>query len=83
MLVCVQVSCLGLEDSVDGDPCKFALTSRTSNGSTEAFILHSSHPGVRQVWILHISQMLESQRNFLNGTVTFDQYLLTDKPPIC
>ncbi|XP_050992126.1 triple functional domain protein isoform X1 [Labeo rohita] len=63
----IKVSCLGLEDSVDGDPCKFALTSRTSNGSKEAFILHSSHPGVRQVWMLQISQILESQRNFLNA----------------
>ncbi len=55
---------------MDGDPCKFALTSRMSNGSKEAFILHSSHPGVRQVWMLQISQILESQRNFLNGTAT-------------
>uniref|UniRef100_A0AAR2JYI3 non-specific serine/threonine protein kinase n=1 Tax=Pygocentrus nattereri TaxID=42514 RepID=A0AAR2JYI3_PYGNA len=64
----IKVSCLGLEDSADGDPCKFTLTSRMSNGSIEAFILHSSHPGVRQVWTLQISQILESQRNFLNGT---------------
>ncbi|KAL6457019.1 hypothetical protein MHYP_G00339820 [Metynnis hypsauchen] len=64
----IKVSCLGLEDSADGDPCKFTLTSRMSSGSIEAFILHSSHPGVRQVWTLQISQILESQRNFLNGT---------------
>uniref|UniRef100_A0A673JQP6 non-specific serine/threonine protein kinase n=1 Tax=Sinocyclocheilus rhinocerous TaxID=307959 RepID=A0A673JQP6_9TELE len=63
----IKVSCLGIEECVDGDPCKFALTSRTSNGSKEAFILHSSHPGVRQVWMLQISQILESQRNFLNA----------------
>uniref|UniRef100_A0A4W4HEF5 DH domain-containing protein n=1 Tax=Electrophorus electricus TaxID=8005 RepID=A0A4W4HEF5_ELEEL len=64
----IKVSCLGLEDSVDGDPCKFTLTSRMSTGSTEAFVLHSSHPGVRQVWTLQISQILESQRNFFTGT---------------
>uniref|UniRef100_A0A671P5A1 Triple functional domain protein n=1 Tax=Sinocyclocheilus anshuiensis TaxID=1608454 RepID=A0A671P5A1_9TELE len=63
----IKMSCLGIEECVDGDPCKFALTSRTSNGSKEAFILHSSHPGVRQVWMLQISQILESQRNFLNA----------------
>uniref|UniRef100_A0A8C2IST8 non-specific serine/threonine protein kinase n=1 Tax=Cyprinus carpio TaxID=7962 RepID=A0A8C2IST8_CYPCA len=63
----IKVSCLGIEECVDGDPCKFALTSRTSNGSKEAFILHSSHPGVRQVWMLQISQILESQCNFLNA----------------
>ncbi|KAL2080068.1 hypothetical protein ACEWY4_023861 [Coilia grayii] len=62
----IKVSCLGLEDSTDGDPCKFVLTSRTASGSTESFVLHSSHPGVRQVWTLQIGQILESQRNFLN-----------------
>uniref|UniRef100_A0A672R3H8 non-specific serine/threonine protein kinase n=1 Tax=Sinocyclocheilus grahami TaxID=75366 RepID=A0A672R3H8_SINGR len=70
----IKVSCLGLEDSVDGDPCKFALTSRTSNVSKEVFILHSNHPGVRQVWILQISQILESQHNFLNGTATSNTF---------
>lgn len=68
--VCVQVSCLGLEDSADGDPCKFTLTSRMPNGSIEAFLLHSSHPGVRQVWTLQINQILETQRNFLTGITT-------------
>uniref|UniRef100_A0A8C7RB56 non-specific serine/threonine protein kinase n=1 Tax=Oncorhynchus mykiss TaxID=8022 RepID=A0A8C7RB56_ONCMY len=66
----IKVSCLGLEDSVDGDPCKFVLTSRVTNSSIESFVLHSSHLGVRQVWTLQISQILESQRNFLNGTHT-------------
>ncbi|XP_066546525.1 triple functional domain protein isoform X7 [Amia ocellicauda] len=64
----VKVSCLGLEDNVDGDPCKFALTSRSANSSTETFILHSANPGVRQVWIHEINQILENQRNFLNDT---------------
>ena len=57
-----------MEESVDSDPCTFTLTSRSTNSSTETFVLHSSHPGVRQVWTLQISQILESQRNFLNGT---------------
>ncbi|XP_061111620.1 triple functional domain protein isoform X1 [Conger conger] len=70
----IKVSCLGLEDSVDGDPCKFALTSRISNGGTETFILHSTHPGVRQVWVLQISQILESQRNFLNALTSPIEY---------
>lgn len=64
-----QVSCLGLEDNVEGDPCKFTLTSRSSNSAVESFVLHSSHPGVREVWTLQIAQILESQRNFLNGKV--------------
>uniref|UniRef100_A0A3B3QET7 Trio Rho guanine nucleotide exchange factor n=1 Tax=Paramormyrops kingsleyae TaxID=1676925 RepID=A0A3B3QET7_9TELE len=63
----IKVSCLGLEDSVDGDPCKFALTSRSSNSSIEHYILLSANPGVRQVWVHQIGQILENQRNFLNG----------------
>lgn len=55
---------------MEGDPCKFILTSRSTNGTVESFVLHSSHPGVREVWTLQISQILESQRNFLNGTLT-------------
>uniref|UniRef100_A0A8B9RCJ7 non-specific serine/threonine protein kinase n=1 Tax=Astyanax mexicanus TaxID=7994 RepID=A0A8B9RCJ7_ASTMX len=76
----IKVSCLGLEDCADGDPCKFTLTSRMSNGSNEAFILHSSHPGVRQVWTLQISQILESQHNFLNGTTGALSPLVLVKP---
>lgn len=63
----IQVSCLGLEESEEGDPCKFILTSRSTNGTLESLVLHSSHPGVCEVWTLQISQILESQRNFLNG----------------
>uniref|UniRef100_A0A8C9VXI4 non-specific serine/threonine protein kinase n=1 Tax=Scleropages formosus TaxID=113540 RepID=A0A8C9VXI4_SCLFO len=65
----IKVSCLGLEDSVDGDPCKFALASRSSNGTVEHYVLHSANPGVRQVWVHQINQILENQRNFLNGTL--------------
>ncbi|XP_055012937.1 triple functional domain protein isoform X4 [Boleophthalmus pectinirostris] len=63
----IKISCLGLEENVEGDPCKFILTSRSSNGIIESFVLHSAHPGVREVWTLQISQILESQRNFLNA----------------
>ncbi|XP_077364272.1 triple functional domain protein isoform X1 [Festucalex cinctus] len=62
----IKVNSLGLEDNVEGDPCKFVLTSRSTNGTVESFVLHSSHPGVREVWTLQIGQILESQRNFLN-----------------
>lgn len=61
-----QVSCLCLEENVENDPCKFALTSRTGD-MVETFILHSSSPSVRQTWIHEINQILENQRNFLNG----------------
>uniref|UniRef100_A0A4W6FNL1 Trio Rho guanine nucleotide exchange factor a n=1 Tax=Lates calcarifer TaxID=8187 RepID=A0A4W6FNL1_LATCA len=70
----IKVSCLGLEENVDGDPCKFILTSRSTNGTVESFVLHSSHPGVREVWTLQISQILESQRNFLNALTSPIEY---------
>lgn len=63
----LQVNSLGLEDDAEGDPCEFVLTSRLTNGSAESFTLHSSHPGVREVWTLQIGQILESQRNFLKS----------------
>ncbi|KAM4724714.1 triple functional domain protein isoform 8-T8 [Anableps anableps] len=70
----IKVSCLGLEESVEGDPCKFILTSRSTNGTPESFVLHSSHPGVCEVWTLQISQILESQRNFLNALTSPIEY---------
>ncbi|MEQ2219046.1 hypothetical protein XENOCAPTIV_011831 [Xenoophorus captivus] len=70
----IKVSCLGLEDSVEGDPCKFILTSRSASGSVESFVLHSSHPGVCEVWTLQISHMLEGQRNFLNALTSPIEY---------
>ncbi|XP_039976875.1 triple functional domain protein isoform X2 [Xiphias gladius] len=70
----IKVSCLGLEENVEGDPCKFLLTSRSTNGTVESFVLHSSHPGVREVWTLQISQILESQRNFLNALTSPIEY---------
>lgn len=70
----IKISCLGLEENVEGDPCKFILTSRSSNGIIESFVLHSSHPGVREVWTLQVSQILESQRNFLNALTSPVEY---------
>ncbi|XP_028673796.1 triple functional domain protein isoform X1 [Erpetoichthys calabaricus] len=70
----IKVSCLGLEDNVDGDPCKFALASRSSDSNTETYILHCANPGVRQVWIHEINQILENQRNFLNDLTSPVEY---------
>uniref|UniRef100_I3JLR7 non-specific serine/threonine protein kinase n=1 Tax=Oreochromis niloticus TaxID=8128 RepID=I3JLR7_ORENI len=70
----IKISCLGLEENVEGDPCKFILTSRSASGAVESFVLHSSHPGVREVWTLQISQILESQRNFLNALTSPIEY---------
>ncbi|XP_053570468.1 triple functional domain protein isoform X2 [Bombina bombina] len=69
----IKVSCLSLEECVDNDPCKFALLSRSVD-STEMYILHSSFPGVRQLWIHEINQILENQRNFLNALTSPIEY---------
>ncbi|XP_077209455.1 triple functional domain protein isoform X2 [Paroedura picta] len=69
----IKVSCLCLEENVDNDPCKFALTSRAGE-AMETFILHSTSPGVRQMWIHEINQILENQRNFLNALTSPIEY---------
>nr|XP_042089864.1 LOW QUALITY PROTEIN: triple functional domain protein [Ovis aries] len=69
----IKVSCLCLEENVENDPCKFALTSRTGD-VVETFILHSSSPSVRQTWIHEINQILENQRNFLNALTSPIEY---------
>ncbi|KAF6127928.1 trio Rho guanine nucleotide exchange factor [Phyllostomus discolor] len=69
----IKVSCLCLEENVENDPCKFALTSRTGD-VVETFVLHSSSPSVRQTWIHEINQILENQRNFLNALTSPIEY---------
>ncbi|XP_078287359.1 triple functional domain protein-like isoform X2 [Rhinoraja longicauda] len=63
----IKVSCLGLEESVDSDPCKFALTSRGTDGNMVRYVLQVANPDTRQGWVSSVSQILESQRNFLNA----------------
>ncbi|KAG8585579.1 hypothetical protein GDO81_005080 [Engystomops pustulosus] len=63
----IKISCLGIEESVDNDPCKFALTSRGTDRSLMRYILHTSSPEIRMAWVRDIGQILESQRNFLNA----------------
>lgn len=67
-VILLQVSWLGLEENTE-DPCKFTLTSRSSSGNLERYTLHSPSPGVSQVWVHQVSQILENQRNFLNGKI--------------
>lgn len=63
----IQVSCLGLEGNLQGDPCRFALTSRGPEGGIQRYVLQASDPTVSQAWIKQVAQILESQRDFLNG----------------
>lgn len=63
----LQVSCLGLEGNLQGNPSRFALTSRGPEGGIQRYVLQASDPAVSQAWIKQVAQILESQRDFLNG----------------
>lgn len=67
LLLTPQVSYLGLEDSVDNDPCKFVLSSR---GSSERLTLQAANVDIKQVWVGHIQELLDAQSNFLSGEKT-------------
>lgn len=60
----IKVSYLGLEDSVDNDPCKFVLSCR---GSSERFTLQAANVDIKQVWVRHIQEVLDAQSNFLSA----------------
>ncbi|KAL0158078.1 hypothetical protein M9458_046154, partial [Cirrhinus mrigala] len=51
--------CLGVEACVEGDPNRFAMT-------TMRYVLHSSSQDICKAWVSDVSQILETQRNFLN-----------------
>uniref|UniRef100_A0A8C8REW2 Rho guanine nucleotide exchange factor 25 n=1 Tax=Pelusios castaneus TaxID=367368 RepID=A0A8C8REW2_9SAUR len=63
----IKVSCLGLEERVENDPCKFALTSRGADRSSVRYVLQAATPETAQAWAADISHILETQRNFLNA----------------
>uniref|UniRef100_H3BGL7 Rho guanine nucleotide exchange factor 25 n=1 Tax=Latimeria chalumnae TaxID=7897 RepID=H3BGL7_LATCH len=63
----IKVSCLSFGKSVDNDPCKFALMSRGTDGNSERYVLQAATPEMKQAWLSDISQILETQRNFLNA----------------
>uniref|UniRef100_A0A5F9CL98 Rho guanine nucleotide exchange factor 25 n=1 Tax=Oryctolagus cuniculus TaxID=9986 RepID=A0A5F9CL98_RABIT len=63
----IKVSCLGLEGNLQGDPCRFALTSRGPEGGVQRYVLQAAEPAVSQAWIKQVAQILESQRDFLNA----------------
>lgn len=63
----IKVSCLGMEDHSEEDPCCLALTSRGTNGSLTRFIMQASSPVIQEAWLNDVIQILETQRNFLNA----------------
>lgn len=64
ILACDQVSYLAMQDSVDGDPCKFVLWSR---GLAERFTLQASSASIKMTWVDTIATLLDAQNNFLSG----------------
>uniref|UniRef100_A0A3Q2EEN0 Kalirin RhoGEF kinase b n=1 Tax=Cyprinodon variegatus TaxID=28743 RepID=A0A3Q2EEN0_CYPVA len=60
----IKVSYLAMQDSVDGDPCKFVLWSR---GSAERFTLQASSASIKMTWVETIAALLDAQNNFLSA----------------
>ncbi|XP_044033283.1 rho guanine nucleotide exchange factor 25 isoform X2 [Siniperca chuatsi] len=63
----IKVSCLGVEEHFEEDPCCLVLTSRGTDGSVTRFIMQASSPEIQQAWLNDVEQILETQRNFLNA----------------
>ncbi|XP_036806293.1 rho guanine nucleotide exchange factor 25 isoform X2 [Oncorhynchus mykiss] len=63
----IKLSCLGVEDHCEEDPCRLVLTSRGSDGSVARFVLQASSQETRRAWVNDVVQILETQRNFLNA----------------
>ncbi|XP_041837152.1 rho guanine nucleotide exchange factor 25 isoform X2 [Melanotaenia boesemani] len=63
----IKVSCLGVEEPSEEDPCCLVLTSRGTDSSITRFIMHASSPEIQQAWFDDVVQILETQRNFLNA----------------
>lgn len=60
----IKVTYLAMQDSVDGDPCKFVLWSR---GSAERFTLQASSASIKMTWVENIATLLDAQNNFLSA----------------
>lgn len=77
-----QVSCLGVEPTVDGDDTRFALTSRNPDGSVVRFQLQAASPDICRAWVNDVVQILETQRNFLNGKLQLNSggYMTSPDP---
>ncbi|XP_064857894.1 rho guanine nucleotide exchange factor 25-like isoform X2 [Oncorhynchus nerka] len=63
----IKLSCLGVEDHCEEDPCRLVLTSRGPDGSVARFVLQASSQETRRAWVNDVVQILETQRNFLNA----------------
>ncbi|XP_069472762.1 kalirin isoform X2 [Ambystoma mexicanum] len=59
----IKMNYLIMEENVDNDPCKFILMSRETS---ERVILQAANADIKQAWVQDISQVLDTQRDFLN-----------------
>jgi hypothetical protein len=64
-----QVSCLGVEAPVEGEAGRLVLTSRGADGTVVRYVLQAASPEVCRAWVNDVGQILENQRNFLNGRI--------------
>ncbi|XP_040014535.1 rho guanine nucleotide exchange factor 25 isoform X2 [Xiphias gladius] len=63
----IKVSCLGVEEHSEEDPCCLVLTSRGTDSSVMRFIMQASSAEIQLAWLNDVVQILETQRNFLNA----------------
>ncbi|XP_077305859.1 kalirin isoform X3 [Lithobates pipiens] len=75
----IKMNYLVLEENIDNDPCKFALRSRES---TERVILQAANHEIKQAWVLDISQVLETQRDFVNEYQRKESNAAMNKPQL-
>ena len=69
-----------MQDSVDGDPCKFVLWSR---GSAERFTLQASSACIKMTWVETIAALLDAQNNFLSGEYILKLHEEIRRPSSC
>ncbi|CAM9324578.1 unnamed protein product [Lampetra fluviatilis] len=73
----IKAGTLALQMDVEGDPCKFAVAWRSGGGGSgggERYLLQASSPEARQTWVHELSQLLETQHNFLKALVSPIEY---------
>lgn len=65
-----QVSCLGVEEPSEEHPGCLVLTSRGADGGVARFAMQTASSEIKRAWLDDVVQILETQRNFLNGART-------------
>lgn len=56
-----------MEEQPEEHPGCLVLTSRATDGSVARFVMQAASPQIKQAWFDDVVQILETQRNFLNG----------------